>query len=51
MIYKVKARLIDETIGGFYRKLTDGTVTQQRPDEEEIVASMKTGCPDRTWRG
>jgi hypothetical protein len=41
MIYKVKARLIDETIGEFYRKLTDGTVAKQRPDGEEIVASMK----------
>ena len=25
MIYKVKARVIDETIGEFYRKLADGT--------------------------
>ena len=41
MIYKVKARVIDETIGEFYRKLTDGTVGKQRPDGEEIVASMK----------
>ena len=41
MIYKVKARVIDETIGEFYCKLADGTVTKQRPDGEEIVASMK----------
>ena len=41
MIYKVKARVIDETIGEFYRKLADGTVAKQRPDGEEIVASMK----------
>jgi hypothetical protein len=26
MFYKVKARVIDETIGEFYRKLADGTV-------------------------
>ena len=41
MIYKVKARVIDETIGEFYRKLADGTVAKQRPDGGEIVASMK----------
>jgi hypothetical protein len=41
MIYKVKARVIDETIGEFYRKLADGTVGKQRPDGQEIVASMK----------
>jgi hypothetical protein len=41
MIYKVKARVIDETIGEFYRKLTNGTVAKQRPDGGEIVASMK----------
>ena len=41
MIYKVKARVIEETIGEFYRKLADGTVSKQRPDGEEIVASMK----------
>ena len=41
MIYKVKARVIDETIGEFYLKLADGTVAKQRPDGEEIVASMK----------
>ena len=41
MIYKVKARVIDKTIGEFYRKLVDGTVANQRPDGQEIVASMK----------
>ena len=41
MIYKVKATVIDEKIGEFYRKLADGTVAKQRPDGEEIVASMK----------
>jgi len=41
MIYKVKARVIDETIGEFYCKLADGTVAKQQPDGEEIVASMK----------
>jgi hypothetical protein len=41
MIYKVKAKVIDEAIGDFYRRLADGTVAKQRPDGEEIVASMK----------
>ena len=41
MICKVKAKLVDATIGEFYRKLADGTVAKQRPDGEEIVASMK----------
>jgi hypothetical protein len=41
MIYKVKAKVIVGTIGEFYRKLADGTVAKQRPDGEEIVASMR----------
>ena len=41
MIYKIKARVIDETIGEFYFKLAEGTVAKQRPDGEEIVAAMK----------
>src|SRR5215472_17232805 len=45
MIYKVKARVIEEKIGEFYRKLADGTVAKQRPDGEEIVASMKRAVP------
>ena len=36
MIYKVKARVIEETIGQFYRKLADGTIA--KPDGDEIVA-------------
>src|SRR5215831_9014934 len=41
MIYKVKAKIIEETISEFYRKLADGTVAKQRPDGEEITASME----------
>ena len=41
MIYKVKAKISEDTIGEFYRKLADGTVAKQRPDGEEITASMK----------
>jgi hypothetical protein len=40
-----QAKVIDETIGEFYRKLTDGTIVKQRPDGEEIVASMKRAVP------
>ena len=41
MIYKVKAKIIEEKIGEFYRKLANGTVAKQRPDGGEITASMK----------
>jgi len=41
MIYKVNAKVIERTIGEFYRKLADGTVAKQRPDGEEITAFMK----------
>ena len=40
MIYKVRAKIIEETLGDFYEKLTDGTINSQRPDGEEIVAPM-----------
>ena len=41
MIYKVRAKFIEEKLGDFYLKLTDGTIQNQRPDGEEIVDSMK----------
>jgi hypothetical protein len=41
MIYKVRASIIEEKIVEFYRKLADGTLAKQRPDGEEITASMK----------
>ena len=41
MIYKVKAKIIEDKVGEFYLKLTDGTIANQRPDGEEIVAAMK----------
>ncbi len=41
MIYSVKARFIQEKMGEFYRKLTDGTIQNQKPDGYEIVNSMK----------
>ncbi len=41
MIYSVKARFIEEKMGEFYRKLTDGTIQNQKPDGQEIIDSMK----------
>ena len=41
MIYKVRARYIEENVGAFFMKLTDGTIEGQVPDGAEIVASMK----------
>lgn len=41
MIYKVRAKFIEEGLEDFYEKLTNGTINSQRPDGEEIVASMK----------
>src|SRR5262249_15527394 len=41
MIYKVKAKIIEDTIGEFYRKLADGTVDQQRRGGADIVSSLK----------
>ncbi len=41
MIYSVKARFIEEKMGEFYRKLTDGTIQNQKPDGQEIINSMK----------
>ncbi len=41
MIYKVKARFLEGKASEFYGKLTDGTISSQKPDGQEIVASMK----------
>lgn len=40
MIYKVRAKFKKEKTGEFFEKLTDGTVSSQKPDGQEIVASM-----------
>ncbi|NQY73467.1 MAG: hypothetical protein HRT90_01750 [Candidatus Margulisbacteria bacterium] len=31
MIYKVSAKMIEEKLGAFYIKLTDGTISNQEP--------------------
>ncbi len=41
MFYSVKARFIEEKLEEFYEKLTDGTISNQKPDGNEIVNSMK----------
>jgi len=40
MIYLVNARLKTKTSCELLAKLTDGTVSSQKPDGQEIVASM-----------
>jgi len=41
VIYSVKARYIEEKMKGFYQKLTNGTIQNQKPDGLEIINSMK----------
>lgn len=41
MHYTVTAHFKPETAADFLRKLTDGTIENQKPDGKEIVASMK----------
>lgn len=41
VIYSIKAQYIEEKLDKFYRNLTDGTISNQKPDGQEIVASMK----------
>ena len=41
MIYKVKAKYNNEKKSEFFQKLTDGSISNQKPDGQEIVASMK----------
>ncbi len=41
MIYSIKAKFIEEKMKGFFQKLTDGTIENQKPDGAEILSSMK----------
>ena len=41
MIYSVSAQFISEKLEEFYQKLTDGTISNQKPDGQEIINSMK----------
>lgn len=46
MHYSVSARLIDESAADLLRKLGDGTIENQKPDGQEIVASMQRAVID-----
>ena len=41
MLYRVRAKIIEGKMSEFFNKLTDGTIEQQRPDGQEILASMQ----------
>ena len=41
MIYKVRAKYKKERVSEFFEKLTDGSVSNQKPDGKEIVSSMQ----------
>ncbi len=41
MHYVVKARLIASDAAELYRNLTDGSIEAQKPDGNEIIASMQ----------
>ncbi len=41
MIYKVRAKYKKERASEFFEKLTDGSISSQKPDGKEIVSSMK----------
>ena len=41
MYYIVTARLVQRHAAKLYRRLTDGSIANQRPDGAEIIAAMK----------
>jgi len=41
MIYTVKAKIIQDKMHQFYQKLSDGTISNQKPDGKEIIDSMR----------
>ena len=41
MFYRVRARLREDTAAELRQKLLDGTIAAQKPDGQEIVASME----------
>ena len=43
MRYHVKATILEEKMVEFYQKLSDGTITSQKPDGQEIVSSIRKG--------
>jgi len=41
MLYKITATINTAKLKEFYTKLTDGTIASQKPDGQEMLASMK----------
>jgi hypothetical protein len=41
LLYRVQAKPIEAALPELYRLLVDGTIANQEPDGEEIVASMR----------
>lgn len=41
MLYRISARFIENKMPAFHEILTNGTVRNQKPDGEEIVAAMR----------
>ncbi len=41
MLYRIRAKFIKEKTAEFLIKLTDGSIEKQKPDGQEIVASMQ----------
>ncbi|HFU75846.1 MAG TPA: hypothetical protein ENK66_06320 [Arcobacter sp.] len=41
MLYKVKAKFHEDLLKEFFKKLTDGTIENQKPDGLEMINSMK----------
>ena len=41
MHYSVQAKPVEAALPEFYKRLNDGTIANQQPDGEEIVASMR----------
>jgi len=55
VIYKVRAKFNNEKAEEFHQKLIDGTIREQRPDGQEIIASMNRATIDESgivnWTG
>ena len=41
MRYYIKATMLEEKMGEFYQKLSDGTITGQKPNGREIISSIR----------
>ena len=43
MLYKVRAKIIEENLGRFYEKLTDGKGIMTFPDGKKVDSSFEAG--------